>query len=417
MDRVIKKKKWTAKKIALYAGIPLIAAALLGLMVQNVGVRVYKTPKERLSIATVKRDIFQEFIPIPGEVLPKRTVYIDAFDGGQVNKLYLEGGEFVKAGDLILKLSNPSLELNYMNLTTGLLEQMNNLRNSRILLEETTLNLRDQMIQVENQINVLGQEYHRNKALFQDSAISEAVYLPSKQNYEMNLNRKKLLIERIYKDSVLKDQQLGQIEESMRLVSRNLRAINKNLDNLVIKAPVAGQMSSVRVEIGETVNPGQNLGQIDILNSGYKVRARIDEHYNGRVFENQKGQFQFKKETFGLIIRKVYPEVTAGTFEVDMEFVDMEPEEIKRGQNLQIRLALSDEKEAILIPRSGFYHASGGRYIFVLNDDETEAIKRDIQIGRQSDRFYEVVAGLEPGEKVIVSNYDSYKEVDKLILQ
>ena len=172
------------------------------------------------------------------------------------------------------------------------------------------------------------------------------------------------------------------------------------------------------MEIGETVNPGQNLGQIDILNGGYKVRARIDEHYNGRVFAGQKGEFRFKNELYDLEIRKVYPEVTTGVFEVDMDFLQETPDEILRGQNLQIRLALSDEAEAILIPRGGFYHATGGRWIFVLSDDNSEANRRDgLQIGRQSDRFYEVLSGLEPGEKVIVSNYDSYKEVDKLVLQ
>ncbi|MEL6672765.1 MAG: HlyD family efflux transporter periplasmic adaptor subunit [Bacteroidota bacterium] len=418
MDRVIKKKKWPPSKIALYVGVPLAAVILLGLMFRGAGKKVYKTPKERLSIATVKQDVFQEFIPIPGNVMAIQTIYIDAFEGGQVKELYMEGGEMVKKGDLILKLSNPSLELNYMNVTTSLLEQMNNLRNSLITLEETGLNLRDQLLVVKNQIDNLGQIHRRNEQLFKDGVIPEAEYLETKYNYEFNLERKDLLRLRIHKDSVLKDQQAGQIRSSMRLVNQSLAAIQRNIANLSITAPANGQLSSIRVQIGETVSSGQNLGRIDILDGGFKVRARIDEHYNGRVEQGQKAEFVFQGEKYRLMIRKVYPEVTEGNFEVDMDFIDGDgPAEIKRGQNLQIRLALSDEREAVLIPRGGFYHASGGQYIFVVSEDGTRAIRREnIEIGRQSDRYYEVRRGLEPGEKVIVSNYDSFKEVDELIL-
>ena len=222
MDRVIKKKKWPIQKILTYAGIPLVAIILLGLIVRNAGVKVYKTPKERLSIATVEKGIFQERIPIPGEVMPKRTVFIDAIEGGQVEAVYLEGGEMIKKGDLILKLSNPGLELQYMNITTGLLEQLNNLRNTRILLEETGLNLRAQLLTVENEIANFEQSYRRNKKLFLDSVVAEAEYIEIKNNYENSLKRKDLLMLRIEKDSILKAQQLGQVEQSMRLVEQNL---------------------------------------------------------------------------------------------------------------------------------------------------------------------------------------------------
>lgn len=416
MDRIIKKKKWTITKVLTYFGIPLVVIALLGMLFSSAGGSRLRVTKERLSIATVEEGIFQEKIPINGTVLPIQTVFITAIEGGQVKELYLEGGEMVKKGDLILKLTNPSLELNAMNLQTNLLEQADQLRNTRIMMVETGLNLKDQMIQVDYQITDLGQQHRRNKSLFKDSVIAEADYLTVKNNFDYNVNRRKLLKERIRTDSILREAQLDQVDNSLRLVDRNLIAIQKNLDNLTIRAPISGQLSSVRVEIGQTVTQGSRLGQIDILD-GYQVRANIDEHYISRITPGLKGSFTFDSDQHGLTIRKVYPEVTNGSFEVDMDFNSNEPDGIKRGQNLQIRLALSDESQAILIPRGGFYQTTGGNYIYVLSADGTRAYKRDIRIGRQSDRTYEVLEGLEPGEQVITSNYEIFNNADELILQ
>lgn len=415
MDRVIKQKKWTAKKIGLYFVAPLMALLFLGWLVSSTGGSRLKVQKERLTIGTVEAGMFQETIPITGRVMPLTTFFIDAIEGGQVKEVYLEGGEMVKKGDLILKLTNPSLELNYMNLTTNMLEQADQLRNTRITMENTGLNLKDQLIQIDYRIRDLGEQHKRNEQLYKDSVISRQVYETTKFDYEYQVNRRRLMLERIERDSVLRDQQLGQVETSLSLVSRNLDAIQRNLDNLIIRAPISGQLSSVRVEVGETVRQGDNLGQIDILD-GYKVRANIDEHYISRIERDLKGSFTFAREDHMLEIRKVYPEVTNGSFEVDMTFVNQEPEDIKRGQNLQIRLALSDETEAILIPRGGFYQTTGGNYIYVLTDDGSKAYKRDIRIGRQSDRHYEVLEGLEPGERVITSNYEVFNNAEELIL-
>lgn len=417
MDRVIKKRKWTPQKIGLYFGLPILAILLIGLMVRNAGVSRYKVETDRLHIATVSQEAFQERIPITGEVLPKKTVYITAIEGGQIKEVYLEGGEMVRKGDPLLKLTNPGLELNYMNLQTNLLEQADQLRNTRITLETSGLQLKDQLIQIDYQIKDLGQQYERSKMLYRDSVIALQEFQTVENNYQFQLRRKALMIERIERDSLLSRQQMGQVNNSLSLVDRNLTAIQRSLDNLTIKAPVSGLMSAVRVEIGENVNQGQNLGQIDMMEGGFMVRARIDEHYNGRVYSGQTGTFPFNSSEYQLIIRKVYSEVSNGSFEVDMDFVDGAPEGIKRGQNLQIRLALSDESMALLIPRGGFYHKTGGRYIYVVTPEGDRAVRRDIEIGRQSDRHYEVLNGLEPGEKVITSSYDTYNEVDELVLQ
>lgn len=416
MDRIIQPKGKKRKKVLGYLVIAVIGILVAGLIFKDAGQKRFKVQSDRLSVATVSQGSFQDIIPLQGEVIPTQSFLIDAIEGGQVDVIYLEGGEMIKAGDLILKLSNPNLELNYMNLTTGLLEQMNNLRNTRILLEETGLNLRDQFLGIQNQIDQLSQEYDRSKMLYNDSVIPEADFIKVQNDYQYNLKRRELINRRIQKDSLLKAQQVGQLERSMGLIEQNLLAIQNNLGNLTIKAPVDGQMSSIRVEIGETVNPGQHLGQIDVLNGGYKIRAKVDEHYNGRVSAGQRGRCEFNGGSYELVIRKVYPEVLEGTFEVDMIFGGQAPEGIKRGQNLNIRLALDDPVDAIMVPRSAFVNASGGQYIYVLNDKETEAFKTPIQLGRQNDRYFEVIAGLSPGDRVVISSYDTFDEADKLQL-
>ena len=416
MDRVIRKKKWTPRKLALYIGLPVAILALMGLAMSSMGSSRLKVQKERLSIATVTEGPFQEFIPINGEVRAQNTVYVTAIEGGQVKTIYLEGGEMVEQGDIIVQLANPQVELSYMNLQTNLLEQADQLRNTKITLETSELALKDQLAQIQFQVADLGQQFQRSKGLFADSVISEQAFMTLQNNYQQFLKREKLMLERIRKDSILRVQQLDQVDKSLELVDRNLDAIQASLANLTIEAPIPGQLSTVTVELGEQVNQGQRIAQVDDLD-GYKVRAQIDEHYISRIGTGLKGQFPFDGQTHELVITKVYPEVNSGSFEVDLAFVKAAPEGIKIKQNLQIRLALSDETQAILIPRGGFYQSTGGNYVYVLNDAGTRAYPRDIKINRQSDRHYEVAQGLRPGERVITSNYDLFNEAEELVLK
>ncbi len=415
MDKVIRKKKWTPKKLVMYIGVPLVLIVLFGMMYKTAGTSRLKVPKERLTISDVSYGPFQEFIAINGNVLPLSIVQVTAIEGGQVREIYLEGGELVKKGDLVLKLTNPGLELNYMNLQTNLLEQADQLRNTKINLETSGLLLKDQLVQLEYQLRDLKQQYDRNKKLYQDSVISEQEFLTLQNNYDQFQKRKDLMIVRIIKDSILRTQQLDQVDNSLGLVSRNLNAIQQSLANLTVKAPANGQLSSVRVEIGETVNQGQRIADVDEL-KGYKVRARIDEHYHSRVEPGLKGEFTYSGQKYNLVVRKKYPEITNGVFEVDMEFDGTEPEGIKQGLNLQIRLALSEETQAFLLPRGGFYQSTGGNWVYIVNQGGNTAYKKDIRIGRQSDRFYEVMSGLKEGDKVITSNYDVFNDVDELVL-
>ena len=415
MDRRIEKKKWPTQKLLLYIGIPILVLVGLGTLMRSAGTNRYRVDKDRLTISTVSDGMFQEFTPINGNVMALKSVFVTAIEGGQVEILHREGGELVKKGDLILKLSNPGLEMNYMNLQTNLLEQADQLRNTRITMENTALMLKDQLNEVNYQILDLGQQFERSKALYKDSIMAEAEYLTVKNNYEYQVRRKKLLMNRITKDSVLRSQQMGQVETSLRLVGRNLGAIQDNLDNLTVRAPANGLLSSIPVEVGQTITQGENLGQVDIL-GGYKVRASIDEHFISRIVIGLKGYFPFAGKDHELVIRKIYPSVTNGSFEVDMEFLEGAPEGIKRGQNLQIRLALSDESKAVMVPLGGFYQSTGGNYIFVLDVNGETAVKREIKIGRKSHKYYEVLQGLQPGERVVTSSYDLYPKADQLVL-
>ncbi|MEM6631035.1 MAG: efflux RND transporter periplasmic adaptor subunit [Bacteroidota bacterium] len=418
MDRVLKKKKWPVRRIVYTFVLPLVAGLLIWLMVRATGSSRLRVETDRLTISNVSFGPFQEFIPINGEVLPLTTRYVTALAGGQVEEVYMEGGEFVKAGDIILKLSNPDQELQYMQLETSLLEQADQLRNTRITLEERGLNLQEQLLRVENDLISQGLLHRRNEELYKDSVISKNDYEATKYPYELSLKQKDLTEVRIARDSQLTGAQLEQVEFSLQMVRTNLVAVQQNRENFTIKAPTAGLLSSIRVELGETVNQGQQIGQIDVM-QGYKVRAQIDEHYIARIEPGLKGQFTFSGSPYILEIRKVYPEVLQnGAFEVDMEFLaNGTPEGIKRGQNLQIRLALSEEEQALMIPRGGFFNSTGGNWVYVVDPEGNIATKRNIRINRQSDRFYEVTEGLVEGEKVITSGYDNFNEIDILVLQ
>jgi len=417
MDRPIKKKLITPQKVLLYFVLPAAVVVLIFMMVRATGTSKLRVERERLTISPVTYGPFQEFTAINGEVLPIDTRYVTALIGGQVEQVLLEGGEIVSPGDIILRLTNPDREFSYMQQETALLEQADQLRNTRIQLEDRLLNRKEQLQQIEAQLVQQEIEYERNKELYEDSIISNSEFLEVRTPYLTNIELKDMLRMRIAQDSQLRDLQVDQVESSLGMIQRNLSALRDFKDNFIIRAPIAGQLSSIRVQIGENVASGQQIGQIDVLD-GYKVRAQIDEYYIDRIQRGLKGYFTFSNEQYELEIRKVYPEVLEnGVFEVDMNFVEKEPEGIKRGQNLQIRLALSEEEQALMIPRGGFYSETAGNWVYVVDEENNVARKRNISISKQSDRFYKVEEGLQEGEKVITSSYDNYNRIDVLVLQ
>ena len=417
MDRAIKQNTWSVKRLAPWIGGGLLVLLLAYAAFSKLGSKRLKVQTSRIQIAEVSADVFQEIIAVTGQVEPLTTVFVPAIEGGQVQEVYLDGGEMVKKGDLILKLANPGVELNYMNLQTNLLEQADQLRNTKISLENSGLILKDQLIQMDQSIANLKQQFNRSKSLLADSVIAQQEFDQISNDYHFTKRRRKLMETRIVRDSVLRGQQLGQVETSLSLVARNLLAIQRNLDNLTIKAPISGQLSAVRAEVGQTVQQGQAIGQIDVLD-GYKVRASQSEVYISRVKSGEMGTFTHDGKEYQLRVEKVFPEVNGGRFEFELVFLEKGlPSTITRGLNLQIKLALSEASEAMIIPRGSFFNITGGNWIFVVSEDGSIATRRNIKLGRQNVRQYELLEGLEAGERVITSNYEAYKNIDELVLE
>ncbi len=416
MDRIIEKKKWTVKRIFWFSFIGIIAI----LIIYNIfwGDRSSKlnVRTERITIAEIKEDFFQDYITITGTVFPIRTVFLDAIEGGRVEEIYIEAGSMVEEGDVILKLSNTNLHLSIMNREASLAEQMNNLRNTRLLMEQNKLGLRRQLLELDYSLSIQEREYENKKDLYEKNFISDKEFTDIKERYEYLMDSRELVIENQKQDSLFRAVQIKQLEESVERMEENLILVRQKLDNLNVKALVSGELAFVNAEIGEAKSAGERLGQINVLDS-YKIQANIDEHYISRVNVNLPGEFVFTNETYKLKTTKIYPEVRNGRFSIDLEFADNYPQNIRIGQTFRVKLELGQSKVALLIPRGGFFQSTGGQWIYVLDDTESFAEKRDIRLGSMNPRYIEVLEGLEAGEKVVISSYDNLGDVDKLILK
>jgi len=416
MDRVIKKKKWPPKRIAAFALLGIFIIALLYMLIFGISKSSLNVKTERLTISTVTRGPFQEFIPVIGNVLPIKTVYLDAVEGGRVEEIYLEAGSMVKKGEKILKLANTNLLLQIMWREAELFQQSNNLRNTRLSMEQYRLRLSQELADIENQLQQQKRIYERYKELIKDNLISRHQFELAQDQFEYLKKKKELTIESQKNDLEFRQRQIEAIEASLKRMQENLAIVKQKQENLTIKAPVSGHLTALNAEIGQSKSPGERLGQIDVL-EGFKVRAAIDEHYIARVEVGKKGQFDFAGNTYTLAVKKIYPEVREGRFEVDMEFIGKEPADITRGQTLHIRLELSDVSEAILLPRGGFYQTTGGNWVYVLDKSTKVATKRKIRLGRQNPQMFEVLEGLKPGDQVITSSYESFGNMDRLVLK
>lgn len=416
MDRVIEKKRWSTKRIMTIAGITGLILLIAGSIYFTSGKSKLNVDTERLTVSDIKKGPFQEFIPVNGVVLPRTTIYLDAVEGGRVEEKYVDDGAIMKKDQPILRLSNTDLELNLVNQETqvyNLITQMQIARNAA--LQNTTSKL-NQMTDVESQLKEAERIYNLNKTLLAKNAIGSQEYQQSLNNYNYYSEKKKLTSKILGQDSISTQQQLSQAEQSFKGAQNALNVMRKKVGDLIVRAPVDGQLTSLDAEVGQSKNKGERLGQIDITD-GYKVRVDIDEHYISRVFNGLRGDFTFSDTTYTLEIKKVYTQVTNGRFQVDMEFVGKIPKGIRRGQTLQIRLALSDETQALLVPKGGFYQQTGGNWIFKVSADGSKAYKVDIQLGRQNPDYYEVLNGLQPGDKVITSSYENYGDNDELVLK
>ena len=416
MDRKIEKKKWPPKRIAGLAAVGLFVILVLYVFLFRLSKSTLNVKAERITISTVTRGPFQEFIPIMGNVLPINTFYLNAVEGGRVEEIYLEAGTFVKEGDGILRLANTNLLLDIMWREAELFQQSNNLRNTRLSMEQYRLRLNQDLAEINNLLRQQKRTYERYKELVKDNLISKHEYELAKDQYEYLIKRKELTIESQENDLEFRLSQIDALEASLKRMQDNLEIVKQKQENLTIRAPVSGHLTALNAEIGQSKSPGEPLGQIDVL-EGFRVRAAIDEHYIARIETGRTGEFDFAGKSYGLVIKKIYPEVIDGRFEVDMEFVDGGPEEITRGQTLHIRLELGDISEAILLPRGGFYQTTGGNWAYVVDESENVATKRKIKLGRQNPQVFEVLEGLGPGDRVITSSYESFGNMDRLVLK
>lgn len=368
---------------------------------------------EQIIIGEVKKGPFQEFIPINGVVQPITTIYLDAVEGGRVEQKFVEDGAIVKAGQPILRLANTDLELDLANRETAVYDLITNMQNTRNLSDQNSIRQLNQMADVDNAMAEAERKYKMNKTLYEQKVVSYQEFKAAENEYTYQLRRKKLTIETLKKDTVASNQQIVQMKQSLVRMKNALELMRQKAEDLTVKSPVDGQLTSLDVEIGQSKNKGERLGQVDVL-SGFKVRADIDEHYISRVFTGLDGEFIFNNETYKLKVKKIYSQVSNGRFQVDMEFVGTVPKGVRRGQTLQIRLALGDETQALLLPKGGFYQQTGGNWIFKVSADGTTAYKVDIQLGRQNPDYYEVLGGLKPGDKVVTSSYDNYGDIQEL---
>lgn len=416
MDTIIEKKKGLKKKhIPFVIGGIILLAAICWLIFGNHASKL-NVDKQKLSIQSVTKGQFNDYVRISGQVQPINTIQLSAIEGGMVAQKLIEEGSEVHAGEVIVQLTNPMLSLNILDSEAQLAEKQNFLRNTQVAMEQEKLNLKKEKLQLDMDVERKRRKYQQYKQLYSENLTSKEEYLQAQEDYQYAVDGRNLVVERQKQDSLYRGIQINQMEESLSNIRRNLTLVRQRVDNLNVKAPVDGQLGLLDVEIGQTVATGGRVGQISVL-SDYKVEALIDEHYIDRVRTGLDATFERQDKNFALRVRKVYPEVREKQFKTDFIFEGERPDNIRAGQTYYINLQLGQPVDAILIPRGAFYQATGGQWIFVVTADGSRAIKRKITIGRQNPNYYEVISGLEAGEKVITSSYDTYGDVQELILK
>ncbi|MDA3861582.1 MAG: efflux RND transporter periplasmic adaptor subunit [Melioribacteraceae bacterium] len=415
MDKKIEKKKWTSKKILLILSVSVFISTILFYLIWGDHSSKFNVDTERISISSVEFGPFQDFIPVTGTVQPIETFFLDVAEGGRVVEKFAEQGAFLEVGDPIIRLENPSVALSIMYSEANVFSTMNSLRMARLSMEQNRLNLQMQILNIEYQIRKEKRSFQNNKKLYEKQLISQIEFEDSRDNYQYLLNSRNLTLENNRKDSLFRIIQIEDLEQNVSRMQKQLEMTSAQMENLTVKAPIKGQLTSLNTEIGQSISKGENLGQIDNIDK-YRVRVPVDQHYIARVVNGQKGTFTFDNKTYTLEIKTVFPEVSSGRFEIDMIFDGEQPTGLRRGQTLHIRLELSAPEEVLFVEMGGFYQTTGGQWIFVLDEDEKSAIRRKISLGRSNTRDVEILEGLKKGEKVITSSYDTYREVEKLIL-
>jgi len=411
MDRKIVPQRNPLKRVALLL-VGLSVLALLGYwLFAGPSGKALSVTTDRIAISTVKSGIFEDFIPIRGRVTPAKTVYLDAVEGGRVERILVEDGASLKAGDLIVELSNASLQLSVLGNEASVAEQLNNMRSIELSLEQNRLEHKRNLVDIRYQIKLLSRQVSREQELVKTGAVSQSAFDDTHDTLDWYKSRLALTLESQQSDARMQEEQLVFLKDTTKRLEGNLAISRKNLDNMNVKAPVDGTLSGFNVEVGQSIGRGERLGQIDTPND-YKVTAFIDEFYLGRVDIGQQASY----DNYAMVVSKIYPQVQNGQFEVDFKFTQSQPADIRRGQTIQTKLTLGDASEALLIPNGAFYQDTGGNWIFVVTQDGNQAIRRTVRLGRRNSRFIEVIEGLEVGEKVVTSPYTSYQDMALLKL-
>ncbi len=413
MDKVIEKKKGLRPKHIIWAvGVLVLGFLMYKVFFTQTG-STFRAEKDKLTISAVEDGQFNDYITVIGQVEPITTIYLDAIEGGQVEERFIEEGTMVKKGDVILRLENRQLYQTILNSEASLAEKENYLRNTRIGFETELIQSRKNILDNQYRLTRKQRTYEQYKALFNDELISKEDYLQSKEDFEYEKNMLEINKLKAKNDSLIRVTSMQTLETDMKKMRQMLVLVRERLDNLNVKAPVDGQLGMLDAEIGQRINEGQRIGQINVLDN-FKIKALIDEHYIDRVKRELPATLDRNGTNFDLSVRKVYPEVRNGQFEIDMVFGETTPDNIRTGQTYHIKLELGESGKAILLPRGGFFQSTGGQWVFVLNESGTEAIKRNIRIGKQNPQYYEVLEGLNPGEQVITSGYEMFGTNDRI---
>lgn len=416
MDRIIEKKRGLKKKHIGYIVLGLFLIVIIYTAFFTDHTSTLRVFKDRLVIEEVSFGQFDDYTTINGQVEPISTIYLDAQEGGRVEEKLIEEGSMVKKGDIILRLSNPDLSMSILDSEAQLAEKSNFLRNTLVTMEQERLQIKRELLNLSYEITRLKRDFEANEILYRDELVSREEYLISKERYEYAKQSYDLYTERQKQDSVFRNIQVTTMESSLENMRKNLDMVRQRQENLNIKAPVDGQLGTLNAEIGQSITRGQSIGQINVLTS-YRVTALIDEHYIDRVRSGLLASFERGGTTFELTVRRVYPQVRDSRFQIDMIFTGELPENIRTGQSYHIELQLGAAQEAVIIPRGGFFNNTGGQWVYVVDPSGEFALKRPITLGEQNPKFYEVLEGLQPGEKVIVSNYDSFGDNEKLVFK
>lgn len=416
MDIQLEKKKGLKLKHYGYIALGILLLFVGYKLIFASSMSTFRTEKERLTLSTVTDGKFDDYITINGNVAPIATIYMDAYEGGRVSEKLIEEGSMVKKGDIILKLENMGLYEQILASESNLALKQNDLRSTKLTFDSRQVEGRKSLATAQYDVQRLRRAYEQNQELYKEELISKETFLKSKEDYELAEKQLEIVKLQTEQDDELRRTSLTGLDADLERMQKTLSMVYERLDHLNVRAPADGQLGFLDAEIGQNISQGQRIGQINVL-TDFKIEADIDEHYIDRVKRDLSATLERNGKEYKLRLRKVYPEVRNGRFRVDLVFVDDKPETIRAGQSYNIRLQLGESNDALLLPKGGFFQSTGGQWVFVVNPNGDEAIRRNVRLGKQNSRYYEVLEGLQPGEQVITSNYDSFGDAERIVLK